>query len=166
MIEPVWLTKARADIGQRETLGPNDSPWLRRVWASLSGSWLRGQPWCGGAMAHWMQQAGIPYPKDYYRALAWANWGTRLVRPVVGAVVVYDRGKGQGHVALAVGRTSAGQILSLGGNQSDSVSIVPIASTRLVAARWPTQGIENWGWHLDSYLPLLASTGPVSRNEA
>lgn len=166
MIEPVWLTKARADIGQRETLGPNDSPWLRKVWASLSGSWLLGQPWCGGALAHWMQQAGIAYPKDYYRARAWASWGARLARPVVGAVVVYDRGKGQGHVGLAVGRTPEGNHLVLGGNQGDSVSIAPIAASRLIASRWPTGHVADWAWHLDSYLPLMASTGPVSRNEA
>lgn len=166
MIEPVWLTKARADLGQRETLGPNDSPWLRKVWASLSGSWLLGQPWCGGAVAHWMQQAAIAYPKDYYRALAWSTWGTRLDRPVVGAVVVYDRGKGQGHVGLAVGRTDTGAILTLGGNQSDSISIAPFAPARLLAARWPTEALADWGWHLDSFLPLLASNGPLSRNEA
>ncbi len=166
MIEPVWLTKARADIGQRETLGPNDSPWLRQVWASLSGSWLRGQPWCGGAVAWWMQQSGIAYPKAYYRALAWAEWGTRLTRPVVGAVVVYGRGKGQGHVGIAVGRTPEGHVLTLGGNQRDQVNILPFESSRLLAARWPTAHVADWAWHLDSYLPLMASTGPVSRNEA
>jgi hypothetical protein len=106
-----------------------------------------------------MQQAGIAYPKDYYRARAWADWGARLLRPVVGAVVVYDRGKGAGHVGLAVGRTPEGNILTLGGNQGDSVSIVPIAASRLIASRWPTAHLADWAWHLDSYLPLLASFG-------
>lgn len=166
MIEPVWLTKARADIGQRETLGPNDSPWLRQILAKLSASWLRGQPYCGSAMAWWMSQSGIPYPKDYYRALAWASWGTRLIRPVLGAVVVYDRGKGLAHVGIAVGRTSEGQILTLGANQRDAVNVLPFEPARLVASRWPTAHVADWAWHLDSYLPLMASTGPVSRNEA
>lgn len=166
MIEPVWLTKARADLGQSETLGPNDSPWLRKILASLSGSWLRGQPYCGSALAWWMSQAGIAYPKAYYRALAWADWGTRLARPVLGAVVVYDRGKGQGHVGIAVGRDAAGHILTLGANQRDAVNVLPFESSRLVASRWPTDAVADWAWHLDSYLPLLASSGPVSRNEA
>ncbi len=165
MIEPAWLTAARRDIGQRETIAPNDSPWLRQILAKLSGSWLRGQPYCGSALAYWMQQAGIPYPAAYYRALAWADWGTRLLRPVVGSVVVFER-KGGGHVGLAVGRTPDGLLLVLGANQKDRVGIDPFDPKRVKACRWPTPGIENWGWHLDSYLPLLASTGTVSENEA
>lgn len=166
MIEPVWLTKARADIGQRETLGPNDSPWIRKMLGGLGGLWLLGQPWCGGAMAKWMEESGIERPRQWYRALAWAQWGSYLPRPVIGAAVVYDRGKGQGHVGIAVGRTPAGAVLTLGGNQRDAVSIVPIDVKRLVASRWPTAHLADWGWHLDSYLPLLASNEPVSRNEA
>jgi uncharacterized protein (TIGR02594 family) len=166
MIEPVWLTKARADIGQRETLGPNDSPWIRAMLKGLGGLWLLGQPWCGGAMAKWMEESGIERPRHWYRALAWAKWGTYLPRPVIGTVVVYDRGKGQGHVGIAVGRTQRGEILTLGGNQRDAVSIVPIDAKRLVSSRWPTSHLADWGLHLDSHLPLLASTEPVSRNEA
>lgn len=163
MTEPHWLQLARADIGQRESLGPNDSLWLRKVWASLSGSWLHGQPWCGGAVAHWMQQAGIAYPKDYYRARAWASWGDE-VDPTPGAVVVYGRAGG-GHVGLLVGRTAAGQLLTLGGNQGDAVNIRPFDTARVLAIRWPSERL--WDLHdITPPLPLLASTGPTSRNEA
>ena len=79
--EPHWLRTARAYLGQRETLGPNDSPWIRRLWASLRGSWLLGQPWCGAAVAGWMELCNIDYPKAYYRAKAWLEWGTKIDDP-------------------------------------------------------------------------------------
>ena len=55
--EPSYLTAARRDIGQRETLGPNDSKWIRGMWAKFSAGWLLGQPWCGGAVARRRQGA-------------------------------------------------------------------------------------------------------------
>ena len=87
MTDPAWLAAARADIGQRETLGPNDSPWIRRMLAKLGATWLLGQPWCGGAVAVWMQAAGCAIPKHWYRARAWATWGQDIERPAHGCVV-------------------------------------------------------------------------------
>lgn len=167
MIEPIWLTKARADIGIRETPGRETTPAIRKWLLDLGAWWTDDETaWCGVAVGHWMQAAGIDRPKAWYRAQAWLDWGYRLPRPVAGAVVVFDRGGGKGHVGLAVGRTNADELLVLGGNQRDQVSIVPIESKRLLGSRWPTGHVADWGWHLDSFLPLLASTGPVSRNEA
>jgi hypothetical protein len=38
MNKPPWLRAAERDIGQRETLAPNDSPWIRRMWARVAGA--------------------------------------------------------------------------------------------------------------------------------
>lgn len=167
MIEPVWLTKARADIGVAETPGRETAPAIRRWLIDLGAWWADDETaWCGVAVAHWMRAADVPRPKAWYRAQAWLDWGHHLSRPVLGAVVIFDRGGGKGHVGLAVGRTNADELLVIGGNQRNRVGIDPIARARLLGSRWPTEHVADWGWHLDSYLPLLASTGPVSRNEA
>ena len=57
--DPRWLTRARSDIGQRETLGPNDSPRIRAMLKKLRLDWLAGQPWCGSILAEWMLDCGI-----------------------------------------------------------------------------------------------------------
>lgn len=159
--EPAWLVLARADIGQRETLAPNDSPWLRRMWAGLSGSWLLGQPWCGGAVAHWMSKAGFEYPRTYYRAKDWLKWGESLDVPVVGAVVVFDRAGG-GHVGLVVGKDARGRLMVIGGNQGDSISEAPFDMGRVLGYRWPTLA-----WSVVRRpLPVLTASGASSSNEA
>jgi uncharacterized protein (TIGR02594 family) len=120
--EPVWLAEARKDIGQRETLGPNDSPWIRAMLDKLGARWLLGQPWCGGAVAKWAQDAGLSIPKNWYRARAWASWGQHMTYPAHGCIVVFAR-KGGGHVGILTGETTNGDLLVLGGNQGDAVNI-------------------------------------------
>lgn len=132
--KPFWLDVARQDIGKRETLGPNDSPWIRTMWAKLSGMWLLGQPWCGGAVAYWLTKCGISIPKAYFRARAWEDWGTALAAPVVGCIVVFTR-QGGGHVGFVVGQDKAGNLLVLGGNQGDEVNIRAFPRSRVTAYR-------------------------------
>lgn len=160
-LEPSWLGAARADIGQRETLGPNDSPWIRNMLAKLNGLWLKGQPWCGGAVGYWMQNAGLQIPKDWYRAKAWLDWGIKQRFPSVGSVVVFER-EGGGHVGLVVGVDARDRLLVLGGNQSDSVRISPFEKDRVVGYRWPA----NANWPASTQLPVYASADASSRNEA
>jgi uncharacterized protein (TIGR02594 family) len=135
--EPSYLIAARRDIGQRETLGPNDSKWIRGMWAKLSAGWLLGQPWCGGAVAKWLSEAGYPIPKHYYRALAWADYGDRLPAPRQGAIAVLTR-KGGGHVGIVTGVTANGSHARLlGGNQNDAVGEDWFPVGRIIAYRLP-----------------------------
>lgn len=159
--EPAWLQFARKDIGLRELPGAPTEPRIAR-WLSNLGAWWRDDatPWCGVAVAAWMQQANVPLPKHWYRARAWLDWGV-IVGPAVGAVVVYER-KGGGHVGLVVGTDAAGNIMTLGGNQGDAVNIRPFARSRVLGYRWPA-GVPAIR---ESRLPLLASNGQLSQNEA
>jgi uncharacterized protein (TIGR02594 family) len=159
---PPWLTAARSSEGVVETLGPNDSKWIRRMWASLSGSWLLGQPWCGGAMAYWMQQALVSYPRAYYRAKAWLAWGVPISYPAVGAVVVFER-SGGGHVGLIVGLDKIGRLMVLGANQGDAVRVSAFSTDRVLGYRWPAEQLALLS---DAPLPILAASGPLSTNEA
>lgn len=154
---------ARSRLGERETLGPNDSPYIRQMLARLHGSWLKGQPWCGGFVAEVMQANGLPYPAAWYRAKAWLSWGMPISAPVPGCVAIFDR-QGGGHVTFGVARDDRGRLLCLGGNQSNAVTIAPFTLDRLLGYRWPT---EAWAaYEHAGDLPLIASTAPASRNEA
>jgi uncharacterized protein (TIGR02594 family) len=157
---PSWLHVARTRIGERETLGPNDSPYIRRILARLHGSWLRGQPWCGAFVAEVCAESGLAYPRAWYRARAWLDWGVRLAGPALGCVVVFQR-PGGGHVGLVVGIDAQHRLMVLGGNQGDAVNIRPFDQSRVLGYRWPAEASRDRG-----ELPLLASTGPASRNEA
>ena len=166
MTEPRWLAEARRDIGVTEIPGKGDSPIIRRWLTDLKAWWTDdATPWCGTAVAHWMLRAGIKPPQHWYRALAWADWGVRLSRPALGAVVVYRR-TGGGHVGLVVGTDAAGNVLTLGGNQGDQVNIRPFDRQRVVAYRWPAGHVADWPHLVDADAPLLASSGPLSSNEA
>jgi len=73
-------------------------------------------------------------------ARSWLSWGRKLEKPTIGCVVVFWRGKRdgwQGHVGFYAGRARNGDILVLGGNQGDSVSIRPYSADRLLGYRWP-----------------------------
>jgi uncharacterized protein (TIGR02594 family) len=153
-----WIAVASKDIGNPESLGPNDSPLIRKVLAKVNGLWLKGQPWCGSFIAYVMQQCGIPYPKDYYRAKAWASWGITC-GPVFGAVVVFER-TGGGHVGILTGQDSKGLLRVLGGNQNDMVRESWFKPDRVVAYRWPPGRS-----FVATALPVVP-TGELSRSEA
>lgn len=162
MSDPRWLKIARSYVGVREFPGPKHNPtiigWLRKL-----KSWIKDDetPWCGTFVAAVMQEAGLPYPREFPRAKAWADYGSRLQTHVLapGAILVFVR-DGGGHVGFYVGEDSANYHV-LGGNQGNAVSVTKISKSRLLASRWPK------GEPVIGKPVLLAMDGrPVSRNEA
>lgn len=114
-------------------------------------------PWCGTFAAHCVTEAGLKPPKEWYRATAWLTLPVGLSRPAYGCVVVFSR-EGGGHVGFVVGKDQHGNLMVLGGNQGDAVSIKPFPLSRVTGFRWPSTGRFN--------LPVLDSDGKVSENEA
>lgn len=162
MAEQAWMTEARRHVGVSEIPGPKHSPviqgWLHRLKAWWSDD---ETPWCGVFVAACIDAAGLPLPANWMRAKSWAEWGVRLRLPVPGCVVVFER-QGGGHVGFVVGRTPAGLLMVLGGNQGNRVSIAPFESSRVVGFFWPASvPLPD-----NPALPVMASAGPVSRNEA
>lgn len=156
--DPKHLAIARRSIGVREIKGPKHEPriveWLERL-----GAWWRDDetPWCGVALAAWMQEAGLPYPKTYYRALAWSDYG-KSCGIQHGAIAVLTR-KGGGHVGLVTGVSHDMEFVRLlGGNQGDCVCEAWFPVSRVTEFRMP-EGVD-WG-----YTPL-AKVGEMSRGEA
>jgi uncharacterized protein (TIGR02594 family) len=134
---PKWLELARADVGTREIHGPQTNAKIKKWLVALKAWWSDDEaPWCGVALAAWMQQSNQSYPKDYYRALSWLNWGEPSAKPVEGCVVIFARAGG-GHVALLEALGEDGRLLCTGGNQGDEVSTDWFDKTRVVGYRVP-----------------------------
>ena len=163
--EPAWLSAARRYVGVAEIPGKATAPTIARWLRELRAWWTDDEtPWCGVAVAAWMREAGIELPRHWYRARAWLDWGLPIAAPAPGCVVVYERGGG-GHVGLIVGRDSLGRLMTLGGNQSNRVSIAPFDPSRVLGYRWPTHRLAEL--QTVGSLPLLAANGqPASHNEA
>lgn len=162
MSEPRWIATARSMIGLREVPGPKSNPKIVDMLVRLKAWWKEdATPWCGVFVADVMQRAGFPIPKDWMRAKAWADWGSRLrpERLAPGAVLVFGR-EGGGHVGFYLGEDSSHYHV-LGGNQGDAVSIARIAKSRLLASRWPKGEPVNSG-----PVHFAASGTPVSTGEA
>lgn len=159
--EPTWLAAARDDIGLREIPGAPTAPKIAG-WLAKLGAWWRDDetPWCGVAVAAWMQAAGIgPLPRHWMRARAWAEWGQPLAYPAHGCVVVFAR-QGGGHVGLLVGEDAAGNLLILGGNQGDAVNVRAFPRARVLAYRWPP------GRDLPGQLELARGSAAATTGEA
>lgn len=166
MTGPQWLDRARAYLGLREIKGPKHDSRIVGWWQAIKAPFRDDEsPWCGAFVGGIMAEAGLPVAKNGAAARAWLNYGFPLDRPAVGAIVIFWRGKPSGwsgHVGFVVGRDGAGNLMVLGGNQGDMVSIKPFARNRVLGYRWP--GIAPPPARFD--LPLLNSDGRVSTNEA
>ena len=160
MAEPRWLTEARRHIGVTEIPGPRHSPVIQSWLHKLQAWWVDDEtPWCGVFVAACMDTLGFKLPKFWMRAKAWAEWGTRLTAPAPGCIVVFER-PGGGHVGFVVGRTAQGQLLVLGGNQGNRVSIMAFDPVRVLAYVWPPG--EQLPWADLAQMPAAE----LSRNEA
>lgn len=122
-----WIATAEREIGQKEVVGSKANPRIME-YHKASKHWAKDDSgkldaWCGSFVAWVMSQHGYAPPRDAYRALEWAKFGTSLKAPVYGAICVKSR-SGGGHVAFAVGQSRDGKdYYVLGGNQNDEVNI-------------------------------------------
>jgi uncharacterized protein (TIGR02594 family) len=158
--EPKWVTVAKGYLGVREIAGGKHNPkilgWLKK----LKAWWAEDEtPWCGTFVAECLTETGIVPAKNWFRAMAWKDWG-REVSPQLGSVLVFAR-EGGGHVGFYAGETELNYRV-LGGNQGNAVSYTWIAKGRLVACRWPNEvPVLNTG-----RIKLAANGELVSKNEA
>lgn len=157
---PRWLAFARKYIGLREVVGSGNNPEIVQMWTKL-GLPFRDDatPWCAGFVGFVFESVGIKSTRSGL-ALSYQNWGVSLKSPAVGCVVTFKR-TGGGHVGFVVGKDQQGNIMVLGGNQSDAVNIKPFATARVTSYRWPAGEPLPTGT-----LPIVNSNGVVSTNEA
>lgn len=160
MTEPAWLGTARNYIGVAEIPGVQENTMIVGWLKKLKAAWFSEEvPWCGTFCAVCMTEHNLLLPKHWYRARDWLNWGVKLSAPELGCIVVYER-KGGGHVGFIVGQDARGYLMTLGGNQSDKVSIAPFDRSRVLGYRWPAGEVV-----ISAKLPTLNSNGKPSTNE-
>lgn len=142
-----WITTAREHLGTAEVPGPRDNKrilqWAKKV-GGFSADYYKADsiPWCGLFVAYCLAENGYKVVKpNPLRALAWAEYGTPVKKPVPGSIMVFVR-DGGGHVGFLVAESTRDYQI-LGGNQADRVSIMPYPKSRFVAARWPVPVSEK-----------------------
>lgn len=141
MIEAKWLTVAKAEIGQQEIAGSQHNPRILEYHAETTLNAKDDETaWCASFVGWCLRQAGLVGTR-LAAARSYLTWGDALADPVPGAIAVLWRGSRdgwQGHVGFYVGEDPAGQMLLLGGNQANKVSVAPYSHDRLLNFRWPT----------------------------
>ncbi len=134
-----WLEKAAEDYLVSEIKGAEHNPRVVQYFKDAHSSWFDDDetPWCAAAVSAWLERAGIHSARSA-RARDHLNFGTELIEPRFGAVVVLERGATSGHVGFVTGVTADGkQIKVLGGNQSDSVNERMFPVSRVLGYRQP-----------------------------
>lgn len=134
-----WLVTARSLIGLKEIKGPQHDPEILQMWKNIKRGGIKDDetPWCAAFVGSCLELNGIRSTR-FESAASYATWGQALSEPVYGCIAVGKR-SGGGHVGFVVGMTEDGDLLLLGGNQSDSVSIVRYPRARVYAYRWPSE---------------------------
>lgn len=147
MTDPVWVQEARKYVGLREIEGSRHEPGVVQFFADSGNAWVKDDEtaWCGAFVSAMFVRAGMPTVRppgeaaNALRARMWLNVGMPVETPRVGDLAIFWRGKktgAQGHVGFFISE-GADDILVLGGNQSNAVSIARYAKSRLLGYRRP-----------------------------
>lgn len=176
-----WISAARKYVGLREDTSktkhnPTILMMLKKM-GSFNGearAWWNNDDdaWCGTFVGYCLGISNRWVVREWYRAKSWNAPVelTKLDKPAYGAIVTFTR-TGGGHVGFVVGKDKHGNIMVLGGNQSNKVSIIPFAPSRVTGYYWASKVADGLKPELstplpDRYiLPLLDSDGKVSTNE-
>ncbi|MEX3086109.1 TIGR02594 family protein [Escherichia coli] len=137
MNDPKWLAEARKYIGERELKGQKHNPLILQMWRDIKRGGIKDDetPWCAAFTGAVLERCGIKSTR-FESAGSYLGWGEQLLKPALGCVVVFKR-DGGGHVGFVVGQTKIGDLLVLGGNQSDAVNVRAFPRSRVSGYRWP-----------------------------
>lgn len=134
-----WLALAWEDLGIAETPGPHHTERVVRYYADVGHSQVTDDEtaWCAAFLGACLERAGVPSTRSLL-ARSYLEWGEPAAAASPGTIAVLSRGSDPalGHVAFVVGSTPTDLIL-LGGNQSDAVTVDVFPRARLLALRWP-----------------------------
>lgn len=161
-----WMIEAKKHLGLKENTSKTDhNPTILKWLKSLGAWWQEDEtPWCGTFVAWCLKTAGITYPKHWYRALDYVNYGSKLAKPAYGCVAIKTR-SGGGHVCFVAGRDSkTGKLVCIGGNQSNMVCYALYNESDFQEFRW--YGKTNKPAESRYKLPVLSGITSTKVNEA
>lgn len=168
---PLWLEAGIKLIGTKEGAGARDNSvvidWAKEEGGDIANEYTHDSiPWCALFANHILTHVGLKGTETLWALDFAGKWpAVKLSGPAVGAFAPMVR-SGGGHITVVAGKDQHGNIMGLGGNQSDAVTIAPFAVSRLNRGFWwpkdvplPTQvGLNT--------LPVVRSNGRLSSNEA
>lgn len=160
MKDQAWITEAKKYIGLKEIPGAKHEPKILQWWKAIKRGGIKTDevPWCAAFVGGCLEAVGIVSSR-YESAKSYMTWGKPILSPVPGCVVVFSR-NGGGHVAFVIGQDRGGNLVCLGGNQGNAVTVAPFAKGRVISYRWPAAvPVPN------ESLPIMAG-GKLSENEA
>lgn len=135
---PPWIAVAERYIGIKEIKGVNHHPGIVRMWKWIRRGGIKNDevPWCAAFVGACLEQVDIKSSR-FESARSYLKWGRPIENPTPGCIVVFKRGSWQGHVGFVMGQDSGGNLLVLGGNQSDEVNVKAFSRHRVLGYRWP-----------------------------
>lgn len=169
--QPLWLQAGIKMLGTKETPGVKDNrtiiDWAKEEGGDIAAEYTHDSiPWCALFANHCLTKAGLKGTQSLWALDFAGKWpSVKLIGPAVGAFAPMLR-NGGGHIIQVVGKDQRGNIMGLGGNQSDQVSIVPFPMSRLNKGFWWPLSITVPKATGMSSLPVVKSDGKVSSNEA
>lgn len=143
-----WLSRARAQTGTKEIPGAKSNPLILQWVAELGAKypslrpnidWFTNDdiPWCGLGVANFvgLYDPGVMPPVAPLAAINWSTWGTKLDRPIQGAIGVKPR-TGGNHVTLYESE-SKGKVYCRGANQNNRINLAEYSLRDFKHWRWP-----------------------------
>jgi len=124
---------AQTQLGIHEIPGIEDNPQIlqyqRTTWYDQHGDDIA---WCSSFVNWCVENAGLTGTGSP-RAKSWLEWGRETLEPVQGDICILSR-KGGGHVGFLV-TGGRGDLVMLGGNQSNKVSMDTMENSRVLGFR-------------------------------
>ncbi len=132
-VEPPWVTIGLKDIGFHEI---DDNQGIEKFIAQ-AGCGKLGDPWCAIWANAKLEESKIRGTRSASsQSFTHDENFVPLKVPALGAITVYTRGHGLGHVGFYLGETNT-RILTLGGNESDAVRRQFEPKAKFVGYFWP-----------------------------
>jgi uncharacterized protein (TIGR02594 family) len=130
---PIWMALAAAHLGVSEVKGKSHATEVLSYWKDIKRSGIKDDEtaWCAAFVGAKLERAGKRSTR-FESAASYELWGTRIAKPVQGAVAVLSH-----HVAFVAGIRSDGRMMLLGGNQGDAVTIAAFDPKAIKSYRWP-----------------------------
>ena len=148
--ELLWIAIAKKELGVLEIKGNIHNPRIIE-YHSTTGKFKDDETaWCSSFVNWVMTQAGIKGTNSA-AARSWKDWGQKLDKPAYGCIGVHIKPNGYGHVGFIVGKTENGYLVSLGGNQNDSVKHTAYSKNFFQYFAYPKEYVPNYT------LPMLNS---------
>lgn len=160
-VMPPWIALAKKKMGLHEVRNNAELKAFLKSDGRALGDPSK-LPWCGDFVETCIAVSlpREPMVANPYWALNWLKFGIEVPKdkPVMGAVGVKSR-DGGGHVFFIVGHDNS-HFHALGGNQSNSVSIVKIAKSDVKGLRFPST------YPMPAVMPSTKFNGQMAGSEA